>query len=145
MSSHNNDLNIDLEEDLDDYLNSISVERKNTSPSQNTSLKDPLESIEMTNSENKIVAIKNDQSLTIDTGENPNTRNFVSSNKENSKKTKRKHEVTFRSISTRITPAAGSSDNESELSDTYSEDSYIQYDTHGSNPDTPDILSLIHI
>ena len=67
MSSHN-DLNIDLEEDLDDYLNSISV-RSNPSPRQNTTLKDPLESIETTTGENKIVSIKNDKSLTIDTGE----------------------------------------------------------------------------
>ena len=45
MSSHNNDLNIDLEEDLDDYLNSISVERSNPSPRQNTTLKDPLKAL----------------------------------------------------------------------------------------------------
>lgn len=139
MSSHNNDLNIDLEEDLDDYLNSISVERSSPSPPSNTTLKDPLESIETTTGENKIVAIKNDKPLTVDTGENPNTRSFVSSNKENSKNTKRKHEVNFRSVSTRITPATGSSDNESDISDTYSEDSYIQYDTHGSNPEAPSI------
>ena len=137
--SQTNDMNIDLEEDLDDYLNSISVERNNPSSPQNTTLKDPLENIETSTGENKIVAIQNDYSLITDTGEKSKTRSFVSSDKEKNKKTKRKQEVNFRSISTRITPAAGSSDNESELSDTYSEDSYIQYDTHGSNADTPDI------
>ena len=133
-----NNLNIELDTDLDEYLNSISIEKVIPPQNQNTTLKDPLEHIENQNSENKIIGTNTNNNLSASAlQETGNPRSFAKKNKHGLKKTNTGRAVDFRSIrniNTRIT-SAGSSD----ISDTNSEDSYMQYDTNEANESTPDI------
>jgi hypothetical protein len=141
-----NNLNIEIESDLDEYLNSISIEKVIPPQNQNTTLKDPLAHIENQNSENKIINTNTNNNLSAAAlQETGNPRSFAKKNKHGMKKTNTGRAVDFRSINNinaRIT-STGSSDNEhqsaSDISDTNSEDSYMQYDTNEANSTAPDI------
>ena len=147
-------LNIDLESDLDEYLKTIADNEDVSSQAlqtnklepyssnNNATLKNPLEYMEDGESENRIISTQQNH-VTTEIQETGNPRSFVSP--KNSKRTRDNDSqkmVDFKNISRRI-PSAGSSDNEhqteSDLSDTYSEDSYIQYDTNEAAAGAPNV------
>jgi large-conductance mechanosensitive channel len=118
-----NNLNIDLEEDLDEYLKNITVEKDTPLLSQTNTLKNPLEHIESQTNENKIISTQPivRSSTTLQKANNPNS--FVAPKRE-------KHYDDDKVIN------SSSSDIESNDSDTYSEDSYLRDHTMEAKTNT---------
>lgn len=146
-NSEHTRLNISLDDDLTEYINRITENHDNTLqfPEQNnttigtgtgtSTLKNPLEYVE------NVPNTEQTANISIDVQDTVNPRRFRQ-HKHRSGGNDAHRTVDFRKTSRQIT-SAGSSDNEnqieSDISDTYSEDSYIRYDSNDNNLCPPSV------